>query len=363
MVSTRASSKRKHDGTDAEGQAVRTAAKSKKARHMKKENPIKPESRCRLLELPPEIRNRIYDFAVEVHPHDHDQDDSDSDDGLRRRFAPRVQHIIRYARSWATRPWQFFGLTQTCRQLRAEHRSIWIRSLSVRLYIHEIGDFAQHFFPDRVEQPVGPALIQISWDERDRDYPNHLLSWLKFCDRFPSTDIDFVSAPVADGLRPGELSCNYCLALEADGRCGCYHGGCRDEDCECDDPDMNYYEWTELCEDRIAYLDVVRRFLLNHNDEWRKTVRQQLTSCTFSEYHAGHVFFKIHCRDTLAQTVSDAQSAWDVLKGWDLFDLPRARNMEFVLAFAEKKMSTIGGRSIIRSVVREMRFLLPKQDA
>ncbi|KAH7076365.1 hypothetical protein BKA63DRAFT_489702 [Paraphoma chrysanthemicola] len=356
MVSARATSKRKHDETNAETDAARTEVKYNKARRTKKgisiETVEQPENRWRLLELPP----------VEVHPHDHYQDDSDSDDGLRRTFATRVQHTTHYAASWATRLWKFFGLTQTCRQLRAEHRPIWIRSLSVRLYIHEIGDFVQHFFPDRVEQPVGPALIQISWYERDKEYPNHLLSWLKFSDRFPSTDIDFVPAPVADGLRPGQVSCNSCLALELEGRCGCCFGGCED-DCECDDPDMNYYEWKKLSEDRIAYLGVVLRFLLNHNDEWRKAVRQQLTSCTFSGYNAGHVYFKIHCKDTLAQTVSDAQSAWDHLKGWGLFDLPRARNMEFVLVFTEQETSKIGGRSVTRSVVRELRFPLPKQDA
>jgi hypothetical protein len=68
-----------------------------------------------------ELRNRIYDFAVEDKPG---------------RFALRVlRETPNYPHKLRTekRPWKFFALTQACKQVRAEFRPLWIRDLSVRL--------------------------------------------------------------------------------------------------------------------------------------------------------------------------------------------------------------------------------------
>lgn len=80
-------------------------------------------------------------------------------------------------RSWQERPWQFFGLTQTCRRLREEFRPLWMGRLNVRLTCMDIDDFLFDFIPD-THTTHAVANIELLWSINYRicfDFTLHLL--------------------------------------------------------------------------------------------------------------------------------------------------------------------------------------------
>jgi hypothetical protein len=260
---------------------------------------------------------------------------------------------------WASRPWQFVGLTQTCRQLRAEHRPIWIASLSVQLDIVQIGRFVTDFLSRATPQQNAPKLIQICWDEQNKSTWTDILPWLQLRAHFSGTDIEFIPAPLAKGYLPGEVTCDYCSEMQEQGRCHCcYDYEYGDGQCECDDPHMEYHEWVSLNEDRISYLSIVTSFLRNDNKDWLDATRGQLVKCTFTHDTESYVVFKVYCKEAFSTTVSNVQGAWNVLNAWGVFDLPHSANMGFVLVFEEKSTTTIRGRNVTNSVRRELRVSL-----
>ncbi|PVI05312.1 hypothetical protein DM02DRAFT_725273 [Periconia macrospinosa] len=107
-----------------------------------------------LLDLPAEIRNRIYDFATER-------------TNLPTCAPLLVHHGRRSPRR--TRPWPaanfwsfrlFFGLTQVCRQIRAEYRPMWLSNSTVRIKFHKLEHFLEVFHG----RGLGPRALTISWN-------------------------------------------------------------------------------------------------------------------------------------------------------------------------------------------------------
>jgi hypothetical protein len=78
-----------------------------------------------------ELHNRIYEYASE------DLDDL--------RYAPRVMQRLRALRIWQKRIWKFIGLANTCKQIRAEYRPLWLRNRNKRLQIEKLQALARVF--------------------------------------------------------------------------------------------------------------------------------------------------------------------------------------------------------------------------
>lgn len=106
-----------------------------------------------------EIRNRIYDFATE------------QDDYLNwQKPVPFVAHNSPSERpkQWPMDPSspsarKFFGLTQVCKQIRAEYRPIWLQQSSVRVFLRDHLDYIDTFHGGMGGHKHMPQLIQISW--------------------------------------------------------------------------------------------------------------------------------------------------------------------------------------------------------
>ncbi|KAF1954967.1 hypothetical protein CC80DRAFT_566153 [Byssothecium circinans] len=117
------------------------------------------EPRKGLLDLCPEIRNRIYDYATEPFTERVEADDDDRVDPPLLSFL--FENKSPYPRStYSSR--QFFGLTQTCQQIRTEYRPVWLRNSIARIRFHDLKYFLAIFYPK--ENNIGPKILQIVWD-------------------------------------------------------------------------------------------------------------------------------------------------------------------------------------------------------
>jgi len=58
-------------------------------------------------------------------------------DGSPYRWAPRAKKTgtTKTTNWWQNRPWKWVGLTQSCKELRAEYRPLWIKAFRVRLTV------------------------------------------------------------------------------------------------------------------------------------------------------------------------------------------------------------------------------------
>ncbi|KAF2831099.1 hypothetical protein CC86DRAFT_378009 [Ophiobolus disseminans] len=115
-------------------------------------------NRCYLLELPPELRNQIYEFALE--------------DYADLTYAPCILHKpdLAEAQLWADRIWTSFGLTHSCKQIRVEYRPLWLRNLFIRSRYLQIAPFIETFLPSAKELQQGPKRIQSEWNRGLGDY-------------------------------------------------------------------------------------------------------------------------------------------------------------------------------------------------
>lgn len=115
-----------------------------------------PRSHSLLISHNLELRSQVFSYAVE----------QDFDERLL--FLPLL-HVERGRKSpWAIEDrWmlfrQYFGLTQACRQIRAEYRSNWLRNFSTRIEIEDMSEFMRTFYRDEKTdiQLPGPKLLQI----------------------------------------------------------------------------------------------------------------------------------------------------------------------------------------------------------
>jgi hypothetical protein len=55
----------------------------------------------------------------------------------------------------------FLAFTQTCRQIRAEYRPIWMRNSYVRIDFDDFEEFVATFCPTQVDMANAPQSIQI----------------------------------------------------------------------------------------------------------------------------------------------------------------------------------------------------------
>ncbi|KAI4676674.1 uncharacterized protein J4E84_009509 [Alternaria hordeiaustralica] len=151
MAPTTRSGSKRASGEAVDTKVTKKAKRSVKtaAKPAKKEEPASEAPQYfRFLDLSPELRNRVYEYARE--------DDST-------RFAPRPnQDPLRFAHPPRTvRPWKYFALTHVCTQVRAEYRPLWVRDLRVAFSATtQLTTFLDTFLRFENEPKHMPKLIQ-----------------------------------------------------------------------------------------------------------------------------------------------------------------------------------------------------------
>lgn len=212
-----------------------------------------------------ELRNRIYDFATEA-----------SYEGWLDPPPFLMHHCCDVKKQWPmTNTYftarKFFGLTQVCKQIRAEYRPLWLRNSSVRIHLSHLNLFLQVFHEPRWTIETSPKLLQISWDHNDDfargQHPFDITKLLHLRAHCPSTKIEFVAHGLAEGEGPDlEDDCWVCM---------------EDPDSDADDPDYEchhgeamYEDWVDFMMREYWYLRGLNRFLSKKDPTWLAQIRE-----------------------------------------------------------------------------------------
>ncbi|KAI4920432.1 hypothetical protein J4E85_009199 [Alternaria conjuncta] len=321
-------------------QSVKTAAKPAKNEAPATEAP----QYFRFLDLSPELRNRVYEYAKE--------DESS-------RFAPRpVQNALQYPRKpRSMRPWKFFALTQVCTQVRTEYRPLWVRNLRVAFSApSQVAAFLDTFLRFENEPKHMPKLVQLLWDHGNDDEMRYALTdILRLHAHSPSSRVALIPENVALGVGVGNDVCNKCMMRYHREECGMHPDSDDDDDCDCPDFDMSNSEWEEFKDDQMNYTSDIPEFVHNANEAWMSAVKEDkvIVTCSFCQW-SHHAIFKILYKDPICETNTHCQPAWDLLKQWGILDLQVKRATQFILAYEDEQSVDHEGYKMSNSVVRQV---------
>ncbi|EUC28262.1 hypothetical protein COCCADRAFT_9329 [Bipolaris zeicola 26-R-13] len=207
-----------------------------------------------------EIRNFIYEFAIAA-----GTPDTPEGDVLVREAVPEP---------YATRPWKFFGLTQTCRQIRAEFRPLWMRSTSIRLMGLEASvSFISTFMPTIAEFKHAPERFTIGTQyEIGQDSQRDITLLFRMNALCPYFCISF--APFEDIMGrppPDERICTCCEQF-FNPQTGEWSGTGIEEDCTCIPSDADLQDradWEGFHDEELIYMDPLYEIQGSSEAWWR----------------------------------------------------------------------------------------------
>ncbi|CAN9338346.1 unnamed protein product [Alternaria sp. RS040] len=314
------------------------------------ESATKDQQCFRFLDLSPELRNRVYEYAKE--------DDT-------RQFALHpINYSYLHRTSCSKRIWQYFAVTQVCKQVRAEYRPIWVQDLRFRFAsTSEVAHFADTFLHYGSGTNHVPKLVQYSWYHgKDNQESFDLMPILRLHARSPSLRTAFVPQLIATGgYTVDDDTCKSCSDQISQ-----FDDVSDFGNCECPDYDWTRNEWSAFKFEQMEYTHSIRNFIHNSNKSWLEAVREDKMTviCTINE-ESCHGTFKILCREPICQTTTESQPALDLLEQWGIFDLDVKKCTVFVMAYEDEQITERNGRKITNSVVHEVRVhkVLTKDQA
>ncbi|KAL1798946.1 hypothetical protein ACET3X_002983 [Alternaria dauci] len=238
---------------------------------------------CYFLELPAEIRNRIYHFARgKVY------DECLTPPLLRKGCRTSIGGIASPSQLGTL---SYRALTQVCKQIRSEFRPIWLRQSCFRMKLPAVAQFITAYYPKVADYQNAPKLLLISWDhgmtedefgEIYEDYDGldegsmeHVLTDITLLVRLrahcPTFTAKFISRRILEDDVPNAM-CYYCghsIYCTCDN--GCNHADAFDQ-----------ARW-EMVES-YQYLKGLNAFLTNSNDFWLQMLRDNVRVRTLVEF-------------------------------------------------------------------------------
>jgi hypothetical protein len=256
-----------------------------------------------------ELRNGIYELANE------------SFGG--HTFAPSVQKSSLNAKLWAERYWKFFGLTQSCKQIRAEYRPLWFRKLEILIPPGWLSEFVETFLSSPEELQHAPSLVQIEWERDIHDYVNakcNITALIRLRAHRPAFQFKFVPRRLADGTTRDDEICWYCINEMESTELGRVEGDNIYEQCACAPLDLDIDDWESFQYDVIERTRFIENFIRNDNATWLSDMREGRMSVQglFGKV-ADPITFRIICKDRFAQFDTGnsdddhAEGAWNLI--------------------------------------------------
>ncbi|KAJ4352227.1 uncharacterized protein N0V89_007574 [Didymosphaeria variabile] len=282
MVLTRAGRKRELGPPAPGGSSARISKKTKKSSMAKTSKkaftlpallPAQKKKPKGLLDIPPELRNRIYHFATERDDFDGWEEAVPLVDLHRGHGCGRSQWPMSKGACYLSGR-RFLGLTQTCKLLRLEYRPIWLRNSSVRVRCPHLLLYIHTFYGCGSKYSNLPKLVQISYNHDIQDHIDvtQILLMRAAC---PNTKFEFVPHELTldDGPwnQPGaDEDCDLCeeevmagdMFMEEFEDYGCPHDYYRRH---------GYAEW--LLEEEYPYLPSLNKFLAHDNGNWVEDIQ------------------------------------------------------------------------------------------
>lgn len=304
-----------------------------------------------------ELRNHIYEFALEDH--------------MKAGFAPcvNIYAASRNANPWAGRLWAFFALCQVCRQVRSEYRPLWLSNLSIRTYLGLVASFDATFLSGNGSNSHAPKLVQIEYDHNNT-MRKDITPLVALGAQFPMLKISFVPHKLSDGGAQEEDICDYCIEnIWADDH-GLEEWLNMYDECTCADPDLNEEDWKGYHYGLIRHTIVYEKFLHNDNRNWMEDVRQKRVTvhCSY-ERITDKIEIRIRCKERFGEAgmgnnaSSDAETAWNLLEGWGILDLPMANEMNFDIGFEVETKVEKSSRELTCLETRVVRIPKPGRSA
>ncbi|CAO2648628.1 Nn.00g078950.m01.CDS01 [Neocucurbitaria sp. VM-36] len=344
MVTTRASAKRgRGNVTDARPTDMEEKAQIKKA---KKATSVRSSTaaqdatntRCRLLELPPEIRNRVYYFtenetrSLYYGPH------------LRPSRSTMIQE---------TGFRSFISLTQTCQQLRAEYRPLWLGASNALIRMEHLTQFLNTFYPSTADLQHAPKELYLSWnvgvDHKSESYDfTPLLQLHAFKPKFSPK---FIPYKVAQQIMPERELCEACKSGDYESDSDDSSFFCFSLDCECGmQSEFNYEDWEiETYDEMEEYTSDLEALLRNGNEAWLKDLREHNISvhCSYddktSQWTANIRFRGRSIPEHLRPGKKPIDCAWKYLNERGMFGTGLAYHcLNFTITYGSKSKKKIG---------------------
>ncbi|KAL1597718.1 hypothetical protein SLS60_008204 [Paraconiothyrium brasiliense] len=226
-----------------------------------------------LLDIPPELRNRIYDFATE-------RDDFEGWEeavplvnlhrghgcGLSQWPLPKSL-LFRSGR-------QFLGLTQTCKLLRLEYRPIWLRNSSVRVRPSQLLLYVHTFYGCGSKYYNLPKRVQISHDHDMHDHID-VTQILRMRAACPDTKFEFVPHELTldDGPWNQDRADEECVLCEEEVMAGEMDMN-EFEEFGCPHEYYHRYAYADwLLEEEYPYLQSLNMLLAHDNSKWVEDIQ------------------------------------------------------------------------------------------
>jgi hypothetical protein len=265
-----------------------------------------------------ELRNRIYDFASE------DQEDADC--------KPRA--MKKTCKAWNEPTWKFFGLIQTCQQIRAEYRPLWLRNLTLSLSNSCLKDFVTTFLSSSDGLNDVLKRVKIEWRGRyDENAIHDLTQILQLRACSPTTSFLYGSYTI---FNEGD-TCSHCFKETKARRRGKVYDAKSIKSCTC-----TWVSW-ESYQSQTRFR-LVQNLIRNDNPVWQSRVlANQMSIGFYFVSRSDLIVIRIRCEDNLfgVETSEDAfphaESARKLLETWGLFDLPAQELMKFHLETKNSK--------------------------
>ncbi|EUC45190.1 hypothetical protein COCMIDRAFT_5589 [Bipolaris oryzae ATCC 44560] len=193
-----------------------------------------------------EIRNFIYEFAIAA-----ETPDTPEGDVLLRKADPKP---------YTTRPWKFFGLTQTCRQIRAEFRPLWMRNTSIRFMgLEDSVSFISTFMPAIAEFKHAPECFTIGTAYKvGRDSLCDITLLFRMDAFCPYFCLSFSPFEVIMGRPPPDERICPCCEEHFNPHTGEWSGTGIEEDCICipSDADLqDRVDWEGFRDEELIHMD------------------------------------------------------------------------------------------------------------
>lgn len=124
-----------------------------------------------------------------------------------------------------------------------------------------------------------------------------------------------------------------------------------------DPDDLDEEEWRDHLRQQMDYTHVLGNFVLNKTEAWLADVRNHKVKvkCRFAKV-TNAITFRILYAEQFCQETSEFHQAQDLIKRWGVFELPRASEMKFILAYEGKQEFSANGYKMTNSVVLEVRI-------
>jgi hypothetical protein len=245
--------------------------------------------------------------------------------------------------------------------LRQEYRPVWLRNLNILLRFECVNDFIDTFL---LVPEQAPASLQILWSKSCEDLD--LTRLLRLEAYSPRISIEIVphhafQALTQGGIIPCKTFLNNASRAQKSAWHTCAHTDCQGiahDPMHRSTPREYQYLVQNWCSEKtdIAYLEVIKNFLSNKNEEWLQVVYNKdiEVQATFP-YYEDEILIHITCNEKLWGRIEEpyTEGVANCVKKWALLDVHFAK-IAFTIVYNKEITKYVHGCTVTNSTRHEI---------